>query len=241
MIRIVICDDDAVITKKYETRINELAKKHSLDISIRIFMNAEQLLFYMEDEAPFVDLIFQDICMPGMDGVEAAALLRERGYNGEIVFLTNQYDRAIDGYDVQAFHFIVKERASDEEFERIFLSVADQIQNMTTEYITFQGIGESRNIPIKDIGYFSINRRIITVHYGNETFDFYSSMEKVEATMLEYGFLRLQRSYLVNIDYINDFTSESVTLKDGSKVSLSRKTGKQMLEIIRNKGASRNA
>lgn len=238
MLRILICDDEHEAIMEYETRVKMLGEKHGIDLSIKSFKNAEQLFFYMEDDRAVVDLIYMDIKMPKIDGISAAAKLREDGYNGEIVFLTKQSEKAIRGYDVQAFHYIVKKESDEAEFERIFLSAVDQIQNKTTEYITFQGIGESRNVAIRDISYFSVNRRIITVHYGNEHFEFYSSMDKVEATMLEYGFLRVQRSYLVNTDYVRDFTAEAITMMDGTVITLSRKNSKQIREAIKGKKAT---
>ena len=230
-----MCDDEPTAISEYENRINTLGKKHGLDLSIRSFQNADQLFFYMEDEKAVIDIVFLDIQMPGIDGIEAALRLRQKGYSGEIIFLTKQADKAIKGYDVKAYHFIVKSPESDSNFERIFLEAVNHIQNKTAEYITFQGIGESRNIAIRDISYFSVDRRIITVHYGRESFEFYSSMEKVENVMLEYGFLRAQRSYLVNIDYISDFNAESITMKDGTIITLSRKNSKQIREAINKK------
>jgi len=237
MIRILMCDDEPLAIKEYENRIYKLGEKHGLDLSVKSFQNADQLFFYMEDEKAFIDIVFLDIQMPGLDGIQTAVKLRKDGYNGEIIFLTKQADKAIKGYDVQAYHFIVKNTEDDPNFERVFLEAVKHVQNKTAEYITFQGIGESRNIPIRDIAYFSVNRRIITVHYGSESFEFYSSMEKVENVMLEYGFLRAQRSYLVNVDYIRDFTAESITMYDGTVISLSRKNSREIREMINKKKA----
>ena len=237
MIRILMCDDEPLAIKEYENRIYKLGEKHGLDLSVKSFQNADQLFFYMEDEKAFIDIVFLDIQMPGLDGIQTAVKLRKDGYNGEIIFLTKQADKAIKGYDVQAYHFIVKNTEDDPNFERVFLEAVKHVQNKTAEYITFQGIGESRNIPIRDIAYFSVNRRIITVHYGSESFEFYSSMEKVENVMLEYGFLRAQRSYLVNVDYIRDFTAESITMNDGTVISLSRKNSREIREMINKKKA----
>ena len=237
MIRILMCDDEPLAIKEYENRIYKLGEKHGLDLSVKSFQNADQLFFYMEDEKAFIDIVFLDIQMPRLDGIQTAVKLRKDGYNGEIIFLTKQADKAIKGYDVQAYHFIVKNTEDDPNFERVFLEAVMHVQNKTAEYITFQGIGESRNIPIRDIAYFSVNRRIITVHYGSESFEFYSSMEKVENVMLEYGFLRAQRSYLVNVDYIRDFTAESITMNDGTVISLSRKNSREIREMINKKKA----
>ena len=237
MIRILMCDDEPLAIKEYENRIYKLGEKHGLDLSVKSFQNADQLFFYMEDEKAFIDIVFLDIQMPGLDGIQTAVKLRKDGYNGEIIFLTKQADKAIKGYDVQAYHFIVKNTEDDPNFERVFLEAVKHVQNRIAEYITFQGIGESRNIPIRDIAYFSVNRRIITVHYGSESFEFYSSMEKVENVMLEYGFLRAQRSYLVNVDYIRDFTAESITMNDGTVISLSRKNSREIREMINKKKA----
>ena len=230
-----MCDDEPEVLREYEARINKLGEKHGLDLSVKTFNCADQLFFYMEDVNAVVDIVFLDISMPETDGITAAVKLRKNGYKGEIIFLTKQSDKAIKGYDVQAYHFIVKAGEDDPSFERIFINVASHVQNKTAEYITFQGIGESRNIAIRDIAYFSVNRRIVSVHYGKESFEFYSTMEKVEQVMLEYGFIRAQRSYLVNPDYIRDFTAESITMHDGEIISLSRKNSKQIREAINRK------
>lgn len=82
-----------------------------------------------------------------------------------------------------------------------------------------KGIGEYRNIPIQSIYYFEVFQRIITVHYdNNEQFEFYSSIGKLEITVLPKGFLRIHRSYIVSVPQIKTFNSTSLTFQTPENV-----------------------
>ena len=92
------------------------------------------------------------------------------------------------------------------------------------DILSLKGIGEYRNIPIQSIYYFEVFQRIITVHYdNNEQFEFYSSIGKLEITVLPKGFLRIHRSYIVSVSQIKTFNSTSLTLMNGKELPVGRK------------------
>ena len=87
----------------------------------------------------------------------------------------------------------------------------------------FTGIGEYRNIAINDIKYFEVRGKIITVYYGSKSFEFISTIGKLENLLFAKGFLRVHRSFLVSLQHIKNFTYEEITLIDNTEIPVGRK------------------
>lgn len=76
-------------------------------------------------------------------------------------------------------------------------------------------------IPIKDISCFEIYKRLVRVHYqGGKSFEYYGTMEQLEKQMLEKGFVRVRRSYMVNLQYIGKFQRPNLILKTGELIPI---------------------
>ena len=85
---IFICDDSAEQVSLCKKTLLSLASQHGVHASIKTFPSGEALLFEAEDSYATLDLIYLDIRMPGLNGIETAKRLREIGYLGDIVFFT---------------------------------------------------------------------------------------------------------------------------------------------------------
>ncbi len=224
--RIAVCDDNAQDLKYYSDLISTLAKQNQMDIEVLLYENGEQALFHISNNEKPIDILLLDIHMPGINGIETGLKLRQApfDFNGEIIFVTVSCDHAIEAFDVQAFHYIVKDVTPGEKVNRILTDALLRAQEKEQEFLLLKGIGEYRNIPIQSIDYFEVFQRIITVHYGNdETFEFYSSINKLEITVLPKGFLRTHRSYVVSVPHIRTFNSTSLTLINGKELPVGRK------------------
>ncbi len=90
-------------------------------------------------------------------------------------------------------------------------------------------------IPFREISFFEIWKRIISVHYnGGEVFQFYSTMEQIENQLLHRGFVRIHRSYIVNMSYIMQFEQNVLILKTGEKIPIGATYMKQMKQVFAN-------
>lgn len=87
----------------------------------------------------------------------------------------------------------------------------------------FTGIGEYRNIAINDIKYFEVRGKIITVYYGSKSFEFISTIGKLENLLFTKGFIRVHRSFLVALQYIKTFAYDGLTLMDHKEIPVGRK------------------
>lgn len=221
-IHIALCDDDLKYLAYSKECLLALAQKQGVHIEISEYTSADKMIFEVEDLPHWPDIIYLDIKMPGTDGVTAAHKLREQGCTSEIIFFTISKNHIIEGYDVEALHYIIKKEITEDKFEEIFTRAVQKVLNKEQESITFSCAGEIRTIKIKDILHFEVKDHIITVYYGKENFEFYTTMDKIEKTLWGRGFVRTHRAYLVAISAVASMASKDITLKDGTLLPLGR-------------------
>ncbi len=221
--RIVICDDNPIERNSLLDVTTDISNSEGYDTEFEVFENAKQMLFEVEDKLELIDIMLLDINMPGINGMEAASKLRSNGYIGEIVFSTVSKNHMLGAFDVRAFNYIVKGETDSAKTVKIIKDVLEIASEKSKEYMLFTGIGEYRNIAINDIKYFEVRGKIITVYYGSKSFEFISTIGKLENLLFTKGFLRVHRSFLVSLQYIKTFTYEEITLLDHTVISVGRK------------------
>jgi len=222
--RVAICDDNPEENVHYAAFTEAVGKERGLNLTITIYENATQLLFSLDDSATEPDIILLDVFMPKINGIDAGRAIRAKGFGGIIIYLTRSAEYAIPAYDVEAFSYVLKDEGETEErLSRVLENAIDRIQSRASKRILLNNISEHRNIPIDTITYFESDRHIIRVHYGADaTFDFISSITKMENRLLPYGFIRIQRSYLVNRMAIERYNAKQVRLFDGTRLPIGR-------------------
>lgn len=220
---VAICDDMEREREHCQKQIAALADKHNVNVEFSLYHSGEELLFHMQDARNLPEAIYLDMKMAGMTGVEVAKKLRDCDYSGEIIFYTVSKEYYSPAFDVGALHYIVKGETTTVKFEDIFLRAVKSVREKTTEYIMCAGAGEYRNVEIKKIRFFKVAKRIITVFYDQEEeFSFYSSIGKIELRLKDYGFVRVNRQYLVAIGRIRTISFKDILLDSGEVIPVGR-------------------
>lgn len=221
--KIAICDDNEKERQYCQRQIEYLAKVHHIHMDVDLYQKGEELLFHLEDAKKQPDIIYLDMSMPGMSGDVVAHRLRERGCRSELIFFTVSKEYYSSAFDVEAFHYVLKGATPEFKFEEIFLRAVRAAEDRQKEYIMCSGAGEYRNIDITSIRYFQVTKRIVTVYYGErEEFSFYSTFGKIENRLKDYGFIRIQRSYLVSAAWVRTISFREVTLRTGESLPVGR-------------------
>jgi two-component system response regulator LytT len=224
--QILICDDDMNSAERCKERLVQISKKHNTDVDIEIVESGKNFLLFMDTKFAKVDLIYLDIHMPDLDGIKTAMQFRKNNIAADIVFYTVDDSHAIDGYDVDALHYIIKGKTNDAKFEEIFLKALQRSKRRNVEVISVSCAGEHKNIPIQEIFYFEVQNHIITVSYGQlpdiQQFEFYSTLSKLEEFLFGKGFIRIHKSYLVSEKHIAKKTSKQVEMVDGKIFTVGR-------------------
>lgn len=230
---IVLCDDNHDDCEYYTRLLESVARKSGIDVRLTTYENGQSFLFDLEDLEAMPDIVFLDVVMPKLGGMAVARKLAEKHFAGVVVFLSVSREYAFEAFDVRAFNYVLKTDDGDgARFRRVFLDAVATVEERKTRYIQINGITERLNIPINDISYFEVRGRVCVVHFnlsrektlpGTErTIEFLSPLGKLENMLLQYGFLRTHRSFLVNCAYVQSFTYTSITLSNGAEVPLGR-------------------
>ena len=221
--RVVICLPDAEEREFCRRRINELAKIDGIALTIDVVNTAEIGDRYFNRIDYFdLDIIYIGINR-NFDGIGIAKTIRKAGLNAVIVFFTRFTDAVFDAFDVDALHYLVNGKISTSKFDEVFRKAASRAESRTQESIILSCAGEQRRILISQIYYFEVFNRIITVHYRDGTFEFYSTLSRLEDSLIRRGFIRVHRAYLVSRRYISSFKRNEITMADGTKIPVGGK------------------
>lgn len=226
MKKIALCDDNALQRQLLAEILEEYYRRNCEKLELLEYDNGEALIFDAEDEEYDVDLIFLDICMPGMDGMDTAKTLREMHCGAEIVFLTVTADYALEGYEVQAAGYLVKP-IDVKKLNYLLRHIFWREQKKRIEV----KCGKQYRYPfINDIIYIESFRHQAIIHLADG-----SSIKTIEkiSTLKEriddLRFIQCHQSYLVNMSYIADI-QKNVIMGDGKEIPLSVRRKMEVVE-----------
>jgi len=217
-LNIAICDDEKAIREQ----IKELIEKEKQGACIELYETGDSLL---AAEKQF-DLIFLDIQMEGTDGIETARKLRERSalHGGEdviLIFITGIREYVFDAFDVAAFHYLLKP-IEEEKFREVFRRAGRELEKRKSkrrETVFIKTRNRSFSLEQDSILYIESRGKKVEIHTTGETIEAYASMNEMEG-QLGGGFFRCHRGYLVNMAYVAEYDSGSITLNNGGYVYL---------------------
>lgn len=218
MLYIAVCDDNEADVAFVVSLIEKWKKEMMLPLQIESFLSAEAFLFAYETDRKY-DLLFLDIEMEGMSGVELAKKLRGMGARLQLVFITGYMEYISEGYDVEALHYLMKP-VTEIKLTEVLNRALERIKTRERELMLSLPDGIIK-LPLYDIRYIEVSKNYVSVHTG-ETFRVKKTLNELE-TELDDGFFRVHRSYIVGLRFIKKITKTEVILKDGTVVPLSRK------------------
>lgn len=213
-IRIAVCDDVETDRSRLADAIIRLTGHQN--VRIRQFASGEELLTCPESW----HIIFLDILMDGVDGMETARRLRERDGSPILIFVSSSPDFLAKGYEVEAFRYLLKPyRTAD------IAAVLDKaFARVTRRGLVFQAGGSVHRIPYADIAYIEARGRSCELHLTDGcTTTINEGITALEKRVMPESILRCQKSFLVNVAEIRRIRRYEVEMRDGSVVPIGRK------------------
>lgn len=228
---IIICDSDRNTASTYR-KFTEVRAAAFGSVTVSEADNCEKMLFELSDEPNDADVIITDTSFEGkMDGIEAIRQLREIGFTGEVIFLTNEKERVFESFDVRPFNYLLKDSVTLEKFATVLEGALASARDSKRERLTLACAGDVRNIPIDEISYFEVADRIVEVHYGGEVFEFYSTIDKIENQLYGRNFIRSHKAFLVNAEHIDIVRGNEIVMDRGEIVPIGPKYAKFFKEV----------
>lgn len=228
MINIAIVEDEEVASKKLESYFERMyAENREEEFSVKIYQNAVNFLHNFKLQ---FDIVLMDIEMPYMNGMDAAAKLRELDSMVTLIFVTNMMQYAVKGYEVKALDFIVKPVHYDTFAMKIMRAVRD-VHSRKDEYFTIRAKNGAVRILVSDIAYVEVARHNLMFHTNTNIIEARGRMTDVESKLSKYHFLRCNICYLVNPKHIKRITTGCVYILN-TELQISRPKKKSFLESL---------
>lgn len=219
--RIAICDDDEPIVTSLHQRVENLMIKWSINAKIYDFLDGEDMLYEIETTGIF-DIIFLDIEIGKMNGIDIATELREKHFIFNLIFIS-QYDNYYRAaFEVQPFWFLDKPFL-EEKLELALRKVVDRELNKD-ETFDFSFSKIYYRISIDDIIYIESFKRQLLVHcVDNNIYKCYNKLNIIEDAFdsMNRNFIRINRSLLVNQIYIKKYCFDKVVMKNKEELLIS--------------------
>jgi len=213
MINIGICDDEASMRRLLRAPLEQ--KLQLLGVDYRIFEYDCGETLVTRPETEWLDILFLDIEMKQLSGMETARNLRRKDSHTLLIFVTAYPDFVFQGYEVHAFHYILKPY-ENQKIMKVLEQALKELGQNREHYFTLEQKSGTTKIPAKKILAFSSDRRkiIISLEDGNKL-EFYGKLDVVEADLPDY-FIRCHNRHLVNLNYVTTLEKDGCILKSQS-------------------------
>lgn len=219
--RIAIVEDRAEDQENLRKLFSEEAREREWAYTVETYPSGEAFLA----AAGRFDLVFLDVMMDGIDGLETARKFRGKGGNALIVFVTIEEGFAVEGYEVEAAAFLVKP-AEKERLHRVL----DRLSRKLRPDVLLEFSGDME-FPVNAILYASAADHCLKVHTTERDFFPDFSMEELRSRLPDDGrFIECSRGVLVNLDHVSKVDAKAVTMDDGTRLPVSRRRRQTLVD-----------
>lgn len=215
--KIAICDDEIEFQRQLKREIEE--HYHSLDVLICTFLSGEELLKVMEREETGYNLIFMDIQMPGISGLETAKRIRKNDVNTPIILLTSHTEFAMDGYEINAFRFLEKPLNKIKLIQA--LNVIEK-QKMSNQRIIVTDNGKEYYLAVWDVIFIKSENVYLQLILSNKSYLIRQKLKQQLEKLPKQLFLQVHRSYIINLAHVSGYDGKIATMDNGIGVPVSR-------------------
>lgn len=227
VIRVIICDDDEVFLEKLRNAIDSALQNMNVTAKIHTYSRMEDIgqPILASCDIAFLDI---DFAHTRYNGLDIARKLRMARKDAIIIFVTNFIEYAPEGYEVQAFRYVLK-LDIESKLKDYLQQAIDQLQSVC-ETLKIKVNGEIIDIPLASILYIESQLRMVLIHVQKDSsgkitkkYSCYASLAEMEKQLAPQGFLRIQKSYLVNTAHLQRFQCKEATLDNGTILPVSEK------------------
>lgn len=220
VLKIAICDDDGHYRKYIRDLVQQFLEERKIAFHIDMFSSGEEFCRINENLVRY-DIVLLDIGMKKLSGMDVAYKIRENSLRTQIVFITVMLEYAPEGYIVQAFRYIMKDKLSQllpECLTEILKGYKNQIQMME-----FPFKGGSKKIVLGELFYIESRLHRLEFNRKGDMLYLYQTLDELENQLLEYDFVRVHQSFLVNMDYIVTMQRYQLELSNGKQIPIAKK------------------
>lgn len=235
MLSIAICDDEIIECCNIARKVKNILEEMKISCILRQFSSGQELLCSPES----FDIIFLDIIMQDMDGMQTAQVFREKAFDKILIFISSSRDYVFDAYDVEAFQYLLKP-VDENKLKKVLEKAVLRVKDHSQEFLIVSKERQKKKLFLDDIYYFEIKGRIIEVHGKEGVFTYYEQIGILEQNLLGKGFFRCHKSYLLNLRHVDGYNRQEAILDNEERIVIAKRRyeefARKILEYMRRSG-----
>lgn len=231
---IAICDDDVCDVETLNSYLHKISLEMDIDFQITSFYDSQKLLTAYTAPGAF-HLLFLDVEMPELDGIELAKKIRALpDRNVRIIFVSSYPQYMKDSFNVQAFQYLTKPY-SYKELQEIVVQIIDDYENSQIAKLLVHTDYSEELVSLNDIiSVESINakQRVLLVTTKEKAIEATGLIGDWERDLAELGFISPCRGFLINIQHLHYFRKNDVIMSNNTAIPLSRRKEKNVRTLF---------
>ena len=220
MIKIAFCDDDMEVLHQMNELLDRYRVERNEDITYVAFQSPFELLTEIE-KGIRPDILFLDVVMPGQNGMDVAKEIRQYDTNMKIIFLTSSPEFAVESYSVGAYFYQLKP-IWEESFFRLMDAVLAECEKKKKNSLILRSKDGITRIDLQQLEYCEVLGRKLLFHLENgAVLESAGSLDDLAGQLMQYSnFFRPHRSFLVNMEYIQNISSRSIKMVNDAEIPI---------------------
>lgn len=220
MIKIAFCDDEMEVLHQMNELLDRYRVERNEDITYAAFQSPFELLTEIE-KGIRPDILFLDVVMPGQNGMDVAKEIRQYDTNVKIIFLTSSPEFAVESYTVGAYFYQLKP-IWEESFFRLMDSVLSECEKKKKNSLILHSKDGITRINLQQLEYCEVLGRKLLFHLENgAVLEGAGSLDDLAGQLMQYcNFFRPHRSFLVNMEYIQNISSRSIKMVNDAVIPI---------------------
>lgn len=220
MIKIAFCDDDLSALNEINVLLDRYRVERNQEIVYAAFRSPLELLAEIE-KGMRLDVLFLDVLMPGENGINTAKEIRQYDSSVKIIFLTSSSEFAVESYTVGAYFYQIKP-IWEESFFRLMDSVISECKKAQESSLILRCKSGITRIDLDKLEYCEVIGRTLLFYMENgKVLESVGSMNELCAQLTEYkNFLRPHRSFLINMEYIQNISYRVITMANLAEIHI---------------------
>lgn len=222
MVRAAFCDDDIGALGEIQTFLDRYRRERNQEIVYTAFCSPVELIAEIERGTRF-DVLFLDILMPGENGIDTAAEIRGYDRNVKIIFLTSSSEFAVKSYDVEAYFYQLKPLRW-ESFARVMDSALETCAREQETRLILQCKDGITSLDPSRLEFCEVIHRTLLFHLSSgKLLESTVSLDALSRRLAPMDcFLRLHRSYLIHLGYVQSISRRTVTMCSLTEIPIPR-------------------
>lgn len=228
MYRILSIEDDP----EQEAVLRAHIERYAAETGTELKLTWQQSAFDLSELGSQHDLVFLDIELPGINGMDAARELRTTDESTPIIFVTNLAQYALKGYEVDALDFVVKP-VSYFDFKLRMDKAMRTLARTARRGVSVSTADGTRVVPIADIVYVDVRNHDLAYHLANgDILTTRLTLSKAEASFEGSSMVRVSNNCLANMAHIENIVADGLVMRGGETVFFSRSRKKEAMATI---------